>query len=214
MMNQKFYDLPEEKQRSVINAGYRVFSMNTYRKSPMNEIAAAAGISKSLLFHYFENKKDLYMFLWETCGELSIRTLGEYGCYEQKDLFEMLYLGMRAKIRIMRDYPYMASFSIRAYYEPDPQIGPAIRQSYKSLKNRYANNALAALDPAQFIEGIDLSMMLREMYLASEGYLWEVLQRGELLLKGALSDREIETIEHDFSKMIAFWKQIYLRKGD
>lgn len=48
-MNEKFYSLPKEKQQAIINAGYRVFSQNSYKKSPMQEVADAAGISKSLL---------------------------------------------------------------------------------------------------------------------------------------------------------------------
>lgn len=63
-MNERFFSLPEERQQAIINAGYRVFSRNTYKNSPMSEIAQAAGISKSLLFHYFHNKKELYLFLW------------------------------------------------------------------------------------------------------------------------------------------------------
>ena len=55
-MNEKFFSLPIEKQEAIINAGYRVFSENSYKKSPMSEIADAAGISKSLLFYYFHNK--------------------------------------------------------------------------------------------------------------------------------------------------------------
>ena len=58
-MNPKFFSLPEEKKQQILNAGFRVFSQNNYRKSPMSEIAAEAGISKSLLFHYFSNKKEL-----------------------------------------------------------------------------------------------------------------------------------------------------------
>lgn len=53
-MNEKFFSLPIEKQEAIINAGYRVFSENSYKKSPMSEIADAAGISKSLLFYYFD----------------------------------------------------------------------------------------------------------------------------------------------------------------
>lgn len=52
-MNEKFFSLPQEKQQAILNGGYRVFSQNSYRKSPVSEIAAEAGISKSLLFHYF-----------------------------------------------------------------------------------------------------------------------------------------------------------------
>lgn len=44
-MNTKFFDLPEEKQKKAL----------------MSEIAGAANISKSLLFHYFQNKKTLYL---------------------------------------------------------------------------------------------------------------------------------------------------------
>ena len=62
-MNEKFFHLPEEKQQRILNAGFRVFSQNSYKRSPMSEIAAEAGISKSLLFFYFRNKKELYLFL-------------------------------------------------------------------------------------------------------------------------------------------------------
>ena len=33
-MNEKFFYLPEEKQQAIINAGYRVFSQNSYKKAP------------------------------------------------------------------------------------------------------------------------------------------------------------------------------------
>ena len=58
-MNEKFYSLPEEKQQRILNAGFCVFSQNSYKKSSMNEIAQQAQISKSLLFFYFRNKREL-----------------------------------------------------------------------------------------------------------------------------------------------------------
>ena len=45
-MNEKFFSLPQKKQQAIINAGYRVFSQNSYKNSPMSEIAMEAGISK------------------------------------------------------------------------------------------------------------------------------------------------------------------------
>ena len=77
-MNERFFTLPLEKQQAIINAGYRVFSQNSYKNSPMSEIADAAGISKSLLFHYFRNKKELYLFLWDKCAETTIEYLTRY----------------------------------------------------------------------------------------------------------------------------------------
>lgn len=54
-----------------------------------------------------------------------------------------------------------------------------------------------------FVEGIDLKMMYTDMYLASEGYLWEKSHQGEL---------DADEVQKDFEKMIDFWKTVYLRK--
>ncbi len=202
-MNDKFFALPTEKQQAIINAGYRVFSQNSYKNSPMSEIAEAAGISKSLLFHYFHNKKELYMFLWDKCAETTIDFLTKYDCYGQKDLFESMERGMRAKIEILRMYPEMGSFTIRAFYEKDPEISAAVRESYHRYFNLKAGKTLVSLSPEQFVSGLDIATMYREMYWASEGYLWEAVQRGDL---------DIDKIEKDFKKLMEFWKSIYLRK--
>ena len=205
-MNEKFYSLPKEKQQKIINAGFRVFSQNSYKKSPMNEIADCAGISKSLLFHYFHNKKELYLFLWDKACTITIKYLNEYGCYEPDDLFEMMERGMRAKIYMMKKYPSMTAFVVKAFYEKDPEVNSEIRDSYRKYFDIKANDALARVDNADFVEGLDLSIMYREMYLASEGYLWEIFQRGDEL--------DAPKLEKDFEEMLKFWKKIYLKKGD
>lgn len=202
-MNDKFFSLPEEKRQAIINAGYRVFSQNTYKNSPMSEIADAAGISKSLLFYYFRNKKELYLFLWDKCAETTIEFLTEYGCYEQNELFESMERGMQAKLEIIRMYPDMGKFTIKAFYETDPEISIEIQKSYHKYFNLKADKARVNMNPEQFIPGLDIPMMYREMYWASEGYLWE---------KVALGDLDVETMKNDFTKLINFWKSIYLRK--
>ena len=202
-MNDKFFSLPEEKQKAIINAGYRVFSQNTYKNSPMSEIAAAAGISKSLLFHYFKNKKELDLFLWDHCAKITIEYLTRSGCYGQKGLFESMERGMKAKMEILHRYPDMGSFTIKAFYEKDPEINAAIQESYHRYFNLKAEQTRINMDPEQLIPGLDIPMMYREMYWASEGYLWEMVQRGNV---------DIVQMEKDFTKLMVFWKSIYLRK--
>ncbi len=201
-MNEKFFALPEEKQQRIIDAGYRVFSENSYRKSPMSEIAAEAGISKSLLFHYFHNKRELYLFLWNTCVKTTVQSMAESGCYEQTDLFEMLYRGMMVKIGLMRIYPHMGNFALKVFYEKDPEVASGIQTSYEDFKKINAYSTLLKLDPRQFKEGIDISQIYKEMYLASVGYFWEMMQKGDL---------DVEKMEQDFLEMIEFWKKIFMR---
>lgn len=202
-MNERFYSLPEERQQAILNAGYRVFSRNAYKNSPMSEIAEAAGISKSLLFHYFRNKKELYLFLWERCAEITIAHLTKHDCYSQGDLFESMERGMRAKMEIIREYPDMARFTITAFYEKDPEICAAVQESYHRHFNLKADKARVNFDPEQFVPGLDIPMMYREMYWASEGYLWEMVQQGDL---------DMDHMEQTFGRLLTFWKSIYLRK--
>lgn len=203
MVNERFFSLPVEKQQTIINAGYRVFSRDSYKSSSMREIAEAAGISKSLLFHYFHNKKELYLFLWDRCAETTVGFLTRYGCYSQTGLFESMERGMQAKMELIRCFPDMANFTIRAFYEKDPEVNAAVQESYHRHFNLKADRARLNFDPEQFIPGLDIPMMYREMFWASEGYLWEMVQRG---------DFDMEQMEKDFRRLIAFWKSIYLRK--
>lgn len=202
-MNERFYSLPIQKQEAIINAGFSVFSKHPYKKSPMSEIAAAAGISKSLLFHYFHNKKELYLFLWEKCARSTVKALEESGCYHQKDLFDTLYKGMRAKLQIMRQYPDLGAFAMKAYYEKDPDVSQDISKIIQRYASYRTNAALLDFDPGQFIPGLDIEMMYHDMYWATEGYLWEKIQQGDL---------NVDAIEQDFLRLIDFWRSVYARK--
>ena len=204
-MNSRFFSLPEEKQQIILNAGFHVFSRNTYKKSPMSEIADAAGISKALLFHYFHNKKELYLFLWVTCARITVEEMERSGCYEQKDLFNSMNYGMQAKMRITRQYPDMAFFAVKAFYEKDPEVSSDIQKSMAKYLSIHATRKLQELDPEEFIPGIDLNMMYKEMYWAYEGYLWEYLQRGNL---------NFDEMERGFQNLLDFWKSVYLRKTE
>ncbi len=202
-MNDKFFTLPEEKKHAIINAGYRVFSQNTYKKSPMSDIAAEAGISKSLLFHYFQNKKELYLFLIRNAADTTLQYLKECHCYEQTDFFETLTSGIKAKIQIMKKYPELTAFTLKCYYEKDEDVCGDVQELIEKHSSFADNAAMYNLDPAQFIPGLDIPMMYYDILWASEGYIWEKLQQNNI---------NAEEIEKGFMKMIDFWKSIYLRK--
>ena len=204
-MNEKFFELPGEKRDAILTAGYRVFSANSYRKSPMQQIADEAGISKSLLFHYFENKKELYLYLWEAACEYAVAQMTEAGCYEETDFFKMLYRGMMIKMGILRQHPHMAAFILKAYFETDPEVYDEIRASYRYYFSLKGELSLRNISRNQFVPGVDVKEIFRHIYWAAEGYLLERLRNGTL---------EPGRLERDFNRMIGFWKKIYGKRMD
>ena len=92
---------------------------------------------------------------------------------------------------------------MKAYYEKDPDVRPAIQKSIAKYADFKTNPALLNLNPENFVEGLDLEMMYHDMLWASEGYIWEKLQHDDI---------NVDEIERGFTKLIDFWKSVYLRK--
>ena len=202
-MNEAFFALPDEKRMTIINAGLRVFSKHGYKKSPMKEIAAEAGISKSLLFYYFKNKKELYLYLAKYCADINREELISHSCY-QGSFFDVLKKGLKLKTEQMRRYPELAQFELKGYFEKNPEIEAEIReliQFYSGL-DKQAN--LMTVDMNEFIEGLDIEMMYQTIFPAAEGYVWETLCKIEV---------DPDAIERGCMKMIDFWKDTFLRKN-
>ena len=201
-MNDKFYSLPEEKRNRIINAGFKVFAKNSYKKSPVGEIAEEAGISKSLLFFYFKNKKELYLFLLKTAEEETRNALMETNVYSGDDIFDIMYNGLLVKANMMRKYPDMGNFFIKAYYEKDPDVAKEVRKIIEPYTEMDTNSILPIFDKNKFKDGLDLNMMYQDMYLASEGYLWRMQQ---------LDNLDVDKMVSDYKKIIDFWRGLYLK---
>ena len=120
---------------------FEFFRRQVIKKTPVSEIAAEARISKSLLFHYFHNKKELYLFLWEHAAKLSIKEINFQKCYEKGNLFDRMEQVMEAKFKLIYRYPYMANFVIRAFYEKDSEIHSAIQKSCDRLYVKNQKNS-------------------------------------------------------------------------
>lgn len=199
-MNEKFYLLSPQKQRQIIRAGYRVFSKNTYAKSPVGQVALEAGISKSLLFYYFRNKKEFYLFLWDEAIKTQETVANEI--WKQTTYFKMLETGMKQKLYVMKTFPEMSDFILKAFFEDDPEVSGEIRKRYQLLMVEYSPFLEKLIDPEEFVEGVDVHMMYQEMCWACEGYLRTALQKVPW---------DFEMIEAQFQQLIDFWKQVYLR---
>lgn len=204
-MNDKFYNLPEEKQRRITNAAYKVFSQNSYKKAPMSEIAAEGGISKSLLFHYFVNKKELYVYLWTNAIEMTRKAIAEYKTLETEDFFEMLKRSMLAKCSLMREYPYLYAFLLKAYYETAADVKGIIQESYVEAESTSEHKVFDKMDTSALRKDIDSEMMYTEIFYAVDGYMLKKYRSGQIIP---------DEIEREIMELIEFWRRIYSQKED
>jgi len=199
-MNEKFFRLSIEKQQRIINAAYKVFSQNSYKKAPMSEVADESDISKALLFHYFTNKKELYMYLWIYGIEMTKKAIEEYQALQTTDFFEILKRSLLAKCSVMRKYPYVFAFLLKAYYEQQPDIRQTIHNHYEDINEECMVRILELIDKKMLRTDIDLKIMYREIILAVDGYMFQKYHTGII---------EPDEIEKDFTILIEHWRTIY-----
>lgn len=199
-MNERFYLLPDEKQNTILNAAYKVFALNEYKKAPMSEIAYEGNISKSLLFHYFHNKLELYLYLWKQAKILTANAMLEFEVYETDDFFVMLKRGLRAKCDLMRRFPYIYLFSMNAYYETFPDVKTAVQDESAEAVKKSFEIVRERIDRSRLRSDLEFEEIYQEIVSSSDGFLIEKYRSGNL---------DIESFERDYLKRIELWEKAY-----
>lgn len=122
-MNDKFFDLKKDKQDRMINAALKVFAMQGYKHASTDDIVKEAGVSKGLLFHYFESKLGVYEFVYEYSVRYMVLELSTTVSKDESNLFEVMKQMEFARMNVAKGYPYMQQFLNRSMTE---DVGEAL----------------------------------------------------------------------------------------
>ena len=69
MPKDTFFNLPEEKRALISKVALAEFAEYSFDQASINRIVAKAGIAKGSFYQYFEDKKDLFMYLMQVATE-------------------------------------------------------------------------------------------------------------------------------------------------
>jgi AcrR family transcriptional regulator len=69
-----FFNLPEEKRKKIMNAAIDQYKEFHYTHATIDKIVQSAGIPKGSFYQYFENKDDLYIYLFTELGDSKLDT--------------------------------------------------------------------------------------------------------------------------------------------
>ena len=139
-MNEKFFDLNRDKQDRMINAALKVFAENGYKHASTDVIVKEAGISKGLLFHYFINKIGLFSFLFDYSIKYMLFEFDRLISPKETNYFKIRKDMERAKLNVLRSYPYMNQFIEKSLLENQLDVIEIIDESknnYQDAISRY-----------------------------------------------------------------------------
>ena len=101
-MRDAFEKLSEDKKNTILKSGILEFSKKSYSDASMDEITKDCGISKGILFHYFGNKKEFYLF----CLEQGLQRLFiDVPDPLATDFYGIIFSSMEEKFSLCRQFP-------------------------------------------------------------------------------------------------------------
>lgn len=155
----KFQSLESEKQERIINAALKEFAKNGYDKASTNEIVKEAEISKGSLFNYFNNKKELYLFLLDYVTEMIEKIYSEVN-WDERDFFErMKQLGF-VKFKVYKKLPQAFSFLKALSHEDAAEVKSEIKKVGNDVISRGMERGYQNIDWTKFREDIDREKMI------------------------------------------------------
>ena len=141
---ERFFCLPEEKQNSIIDAALKAFGINGYKKTSVSDIAAAARISKAMVFHYFDNSVT--------------------------DFFDRMKISSNIEFSVMKQHAAMPAFLAGMYFENDEEVKADIKNIIDGGEDFRNKIVLEGVDVSKFKDTVNLKSLIRMLQWIADGF--------------------------------------------
>jgi TetR/AcrR family transcriptional regulator len=163
-----FENLNQDKKKLILDACIHEFAERGYEKASTNSIIKEAGISKGILFHYFKNKRSLFLYIVDYCIQIFLEEYNKYPLTETGDIFKRLIeLGV-IKLKIYQANPEISKIVLGTYVNSPEDIRTEIERKYRSLSNEYMAAVFQEIDLSKFREGVNTTKAIEILMLFLE----------------------------------------------
>lgn len=162
--------LSEEKQQRILNAALKEFAQKGYKNASTNQIVKDADISKGLLFHYFKNKKQLFLFLYDYCIELSMKEFYKQINLDEKDFFIMLRQIQLIKLELLNKYPQILKFIEVVNVEKSNDVKNELETINRGTIDSASYKVFENIDVSKFRENVDVKKAINVVMWTFEGF--------------------------------------------
>lgn len=160
-MPKKIYD-----KEQILDACMEVFANHGYDNTSTLMLSEAAGISRTLIFHHFKGKKELYMDLLDRCFEKGKVEMGFDTLPEYEDFFKAKEKFSIIKFKYYKKNPVLYKFVINAFYETPEELKIEIKEKYGELIFRKNQIWKQMFKKVSLKEGIDSDQAFQLVMLA------------------------------------------------
>jgi len=134
----------EGRRRQLLELGLRAFNGRPYDEVSIDGIAAEAGISRGLLFHYFSSKHGYYVAVLEVAARDLVR---EAFAREEGTPVERLHAGLHAYFRFVGAHGPTYATLLRGGVGSDPIVKDLVESTRRRIIDRIRGDLEPFLPP-------------------------------------------------------------------
>lgn len=124
---------PQQRRAELLDTAAAMFAEMPYEDVFIEDIAARAGVSRALMYHHFQSKRDLYIAILKRASN---RFLARVNPDPQLPLAQQLASGLEAHIQSFVDHPFEAVAINRGALSYDPTIQAIIAEELNVVGQR------------------------------------------------------------------------------
>jgi len=155
-----FYNLPADKRALICQVAMAEFAEYEYELASINRIVNKSGISKGSFYQYFENKKELFLYLIQLGTEEKIKYISPVmGNPEEHDIFTLLREIYISGIRFGAAHPEYAEIGNKLLRNKNAAIYKEAMANNMPAANELFETLLeGAIDRGEVRADIDIEM--------------------------------------------------------
>ncbi|MBN2349354.1 MAG: TetR/AcrR family transcriptional regulator [Bacteroidales bacterium] len=155
-----FENLPQDRQKEILNEGFREFTMNNYSSASLSRIIKRLNLAKGSFYRYFTSKKDLYLYLIEYATNLRLKRVSDLLDSSDKDFFEIIIENFSEKIQFDIEYPLYSGFLLNVSRERfNEEIGNIELDTKKNLLKMVTGMVQKHLKLGQLRSDMDVELI-------------------------------------------------------
>ncbi|MBN2651730.1 MAG: TetR/AcrR family transcriptional regulator [Spirochaetales bacterium] len=208
---ENFFKIKEEKQSKIINSALEEFSKKGFAQGNTNEICKNAGISKGLLFHYFGNKKNLYLYLVDITTKEMYKRMMEYMPKSQLDMFDLIVEISMIKLRIGLEMAEGYKLIYEAYINTPKEIESEIDMHMKEAFAAQRETFDKLVDDSKFKPEISKKRAIDIIFSCSKGMYDQYIEYYKTITpEEALAN--IEEVKEDMLETFGILKKAFYKE--
>ena len=152
-------------KEKILDACFNVFACHGYANTSTTMLAEAAGISKALIFHHFNSKKELYLSVLDRCFEKGRIEMDFDTLLANQDFFEAKEKSSIIKFHYYKSNPDLMRIMREAFYATPDELKMEIQDKYGMLLFNNEKEWKRLFEKVPLREGVDRERAFRLVML-------------------------------------------------